>query len=65
MTFDPNLFVSVLRYIYIYIYIVFFNGRVIPKIQMILDASLLNTQHYEVEIKGKGEKSKEKCGAIP
>ena len=29
-------------------------GRVIPKAQkMILDASLLNTQHYKVRIKGK------------
>ena len=29
-------------------------GRVIPKIQkMVLDASLLNTQHYKVWIKGK------------
>ena len=29
-------------------------GRVIPKTQkMILDASLLNTQHYKVPIKGK------------
>ena len=29
-------------------------GRVIPKTQkMVLDASLLNTQHYKVRIKGK------------
>ena len=29
-------------------------GRVIPKIQiMVLDVSLLNTQHYKVQIKGK------------
>ena len=29
-------------------------GRVIPKTQkMVLDASLLNTQHYKVQIKGK------------
>ena len=29
-------------------------GWVVPKIQkMVLDASLLNTQHYEVWIKGK------------
>ena len=28
-------------------------GRVIPKTQkMVLDAALLNTQHYEVRIKG-------------
>ena len=31
-------------------------GRVIPKTQkMVLDASLLNTQHYKVRIKGKVE----------
>ena len=31
-------------------------GWVIPKIQkMLLDATLLNTQHYEVRIKGKVE----------
>ena len=29
-------------------------GQVIPKTQkMVLDASLLNTQHYKVHIKGK------------
>ena len=29
-------------------------GQVIPKTQkMVLDASLLNTQHYKVQIKGK------------
>ena len=36
-------------------------GRVIPKTQkMVLDAALLNTQHYKVEIKGKVEQSKER-----
>ena len=41
-------------------------GRVIPKtLKMVLDASLLNTQHYKVRIKGKVEKSKEKSSAIP
>ena len=35
-------------------------GRVIPKVQkMVLDAALLNTQHYKVRIKGKVEQSKE------
>ena len=30
------------------------SGRVIPKTQkMVLDGSLLNTQHYKVRIKGK------------
>ena len=34
-------------------------GRVIPKtLKMVLDASLLNTQHYKVRIKGKVEKSR-------
>ena len=32
------------------------SGRVIPKtLKMVLDASLLNTHHYEVWIKGKVE----------
>ena len=35
-------------------------GRVIPKTQkMVLEASLLNTQHYKVRIKGKMEQSRE------
>ena len=35
-------------------------GQVIPKTQkMVLDASLLNTQHYKVRIKGKVEQSRE------
>ena len=34
-------------------------GRVIPKTQkMVLDASLLNTQHYKVRIKGKVKQSR-------
>ena len=41
-------------------------GRVIPKTQkMVLDASLLNTQHYYVRIKGKVEQSKERSSALP
>ena len=33
-------------------------GRVIPKTQkMVLNATLLNTQHYKVRIKGKVEES--------
>ena len=36
-------------------------GRIIPKTQkMLLDASLLNTQHYKVYIKDKVEQSREK-----
>ena len=35
-------------------------GQVIPKTQkMVLDAALVNTQHYKVRIKGKVEKSSE------
>ena len=41
-------------------------GRVIPKtLKMVLDASLLNTQHYKVGIKGKVEKSRERSSALP
>ena len=41
-------------------------GRVIPKTQkMVLDASLLNTQHYKVRIKGKVEQSRERINALP
>ena len=41
-------------------------GRVIPKTQkMVLDTSLLNTQHYKVRIKGKVEQSKERISALP
>ena len=41
-------------------------GRVIPKTQkVVIDASLLNTQHYKVGIKGKGGKSCEWSSALP
>ena len=41
-------------------------GRVIPKTQkMVLDASLLNIQHYKVRIKGKVEQSRERSRALP
>ena len=40
-------------------------GRVIPKTQkMVLDATLLNTQHYKVGIKGKVEQSRERSSAL-
>ena len=40
--------------------------RVIPKTQkMVLDASLLNTQHYKVRIKGKVKQSRERSSALP
>ena len=41
-------------------------GWVISKTQkMVLDAALLNTQHYKVGIKGKVEQSREKSSALP
>ena len=41
-------------------------GRVIPKTQkMVLDASLLNTQHYKVRIKGKVEQYREGVAPSP
>ena len=40
-------------------------GRVIPKtLKMVLDTSLLNTQHYKVSIKGKVEQSRERSSAL-
>ena len=40
-------------------------GWVIPKTQkMVLDANMLNTQHYKVRIKGKVEKSRERSSAL-
>ena len=42
------------------------RGQVIPKTQqMVLDATLLNTQHYKVRIKGKVEQSRERSSALP
>ena len=39
-------------------------GRVIPKTQnMVLDAALLNTQHYKVQIKGSVEQSRKRSSA--
>ena len=41
------------------------SGRVIKKTQkVLLDAALLNTQHYKVKIKGKVEQSTEWSGAL-
>ena len=41
-------------------------GRVILKTQkIVLDASLLNTQHYKVRIQGKVDQSREKRSALP
>ena len=41
-------------------------GRVIPKtLKMVLDTTLLNTQHYKVRFKGKVEQSWEWSSALP
>ena len=41
-------------------------GQVIPMTQkMVLDAALLNTQHYKLRIKGKEEQSREWSNALP
>ena len=41
-------------------------NRVIPKTQkMVLDAALLNTQHYKVRIKGKVKQSRKRSNALP
>ena len=41
-------------------------GRVIPKtLKMVLDASLLNTQHNKVWIKGRVEQSRERSSTLP
>ena len=40
-------------------------GRLVPKtIKMVLDATLLNTQHYKANIKGKVEQSREWSSAL-
>ena len=42
------------------------TGPAIPMTQkMIIDATLLNTQHYKVRIKGKVEQSRERSSALP
>ena len=41
-------------------------ARVIPKTQkLVLDVSLLNSQHYKIRIKGKVEQCKEKSSTLP
>ena len=41
-------------------------GRVIPKTKkMVLDATLHNTKHYKVRIKGKVKQSREWSSAFP
>ena len=42
------------------------SGWVLPKTQkMVLDTSLLKTQHYKVRFKGKVEESRERTRALP
>ena len=42
------------------------TGQVIPKIlKMVLDTSLLNSQHYKVRIKSKMEQSRGSSSALP
>ena len=42
------------------------TGRVIPKTQkMVLDATMLNTQHYKVRIKGKVVQCGERSNTLP
>ena len=42
------------------------TGQVMPKTQkIVLDAALLNPQHYKVRIKGKVEQSRERSSALP
>ena len=42
------------------------RGQVMPKTQKtVLDASLLNTQHYNVSIRGKVEESRQSSSVIP
>ena len=41
-------------------------GQVIPKTKiMVLDAALVNTQHYKVRIKDKVEQSRERSSDLP
>ena len=41
-------------------------GRVIPKtLKMVIDTSLINTQHDKVRIKGKVEQSRERSNTLP
>ena len=40
-------------------------GRILSKKKMVLDASLLNTQHYKVWIKGNVEESRERNSTLP
>ena len=41
-------------------------GRVIPKTQkMVVDVTLLKTQHYKIRIMGKVEQSREWSSALP
>ena len=63
MTIQPGLSFLLIT---LYVYLGSIPGRVISKtLKMVLDASLLNTQHYKVRIKGKVDKSWERSSALP
>ena len=41
-------------------------GEVIPKTQkMLLDATVLDTQHYKVRVNGKDEEARDRSSALP
>ena len=50
--------------IIIVLFTVALNGNY-PESSVVLDTSLLNTQHYKVGIKGKVQKSRERSRAMP
>ena len=42
------------------------TGQVVPKTpKIVINASLLNSQHFNVQIKGKMEQSRERSSALP
>ena len=48
------------------LYLLIYGCQVIPKtLSMVLDAALLNTQHYKVRVKGKVEQSRERSSDLP
>ena len=45
--------------------VVQFQVELYQRLKNVLDASLLNTQHYKVRIEDKDQKSREKSSALP
>ena len=68
---NVQIYTRIYVFMYVYEYVYVYSpigpgdpGEVIPKTQKaVLDASLLNTQHYKIQIKGKAEQSRERCRA--